>query len=67
MVTDAQWNAAREAFDEQLKELGTGYSMPDEKYDLIVSILKECAWDGMSPAERLTHAEELRIATRSFG
>ena len=50
LITDAQWAAAKEAFYEMLEEKGVGKGMPLERYELILSILKQ--WDVHTPAER---------------
>ena len=49
-ITDEQWAAAQDAFDEQLNSIIGGKSMPDDKYELVVNILDK--WDEMSNSER---------------
>ena len=50
-VTDAHWDAAKAKFEEQMASGVQGAAiMPDEKYELIVSVIEH--WDEMTGTER---------------
>ena len=50
LITDAQWAAAKQAFYERFEQSQLGRGMPLERYEFIVSILKQ--WDDLNPAQR---------------
>ena len=62
-ISEAQWDAAREAFEEQLP-LTAGLTV--DKYDLIVDVLRR--WEELTPGERRLMAGGNRkpIGTRSI-
>ena len=49
-VTDAQWDAMKAKFEEQMASGVQGAAMPDETYELIVSVIEN--WDEMTGTER---------------